>query len=99
MHLLRAACLGLACLSAAPLRAADEATPAERISIREGFAVERVFSVPRDLGSWVAFCFDDSGRIYASDQGPRLFRITPPPPGTAAEPLVEVVSEIGRAHV
>ena len=71
---------------------AEEAIPADRIAIHEGFAVERVLSVPRELGSWVAFCFDDRGRIYASDQGPRLFRITPPA-GPGQEPLVETVSD------
>lgn len=72
---------------------ADEALPAERISIRDGFVVERVLSVPRDLGSWVAFCFDDRGRIYASDQGARLFRVTPPPIGSPEEAVVETVSD------
>ena len=60
-------------LAVATIDAAEEATPAERIEIHDGFAVERILSVPRALGSWVAFCFDDRGRIYASDQGPRLF--------------------------
>ena len=72
--------------------AAEEATTA--ISIHKDFKVQRVYSVPRDQGSWVAFCFDDKGRIYASDQGPRLFRITPP--GNSSNPeaaQVEVVSE------
>ncbi len=53
----------------ADVRADDErgATPAEAIRVREGFAVELIYSVPRDQGSWVAMCFDDRGRIYASD--------------------------------
>ena len=38
-------------------------------------------------------CFDDKGRIYVSDQGPRLFRITPPAPGSSAECTVELVSD------
>lgn len=84
----------LASLANSTIGAAEEATPAEKIEIHEGFAVERVLSVPRELGSWVAFCFDARGRIYASDQGPRLFRITPPPIGAAAEPIVEVVSDV-----
>lgn len=84
----------IACLAVAAPVVAEEATPAEKIEIHEGFAVERLLSVPRELGSWVAFCFDDRGRIYASDQGPRLFRITPPPIGSAAEPVVEIVSEV-----
>ena len=92
----RACCLlvMLASLAATTPAAAEEATPAEKIEIHEGFQVERLLSVPRALGSWVAFCFDDRGRIYASDQGPRLFRITPPPIGTNTEPMVEVVSEV-----
>ncbi len=84
----------LACLTNSTIGAAEEATPAEKIEIHEGFAVERLLSVPRELGSWVAFCFDTRGRIYASDQGPRLFRITPPPIGSTAEPVVEVVSDV-----
>jgi len=92
----RACCLlvVLACLAVATTTAAEEATPAEKIEIHDGFSVERILSVPRKLGSWVAFCFDTRGRIYASDQGPRLFRITPPPIGSAAEPVVEVVSDV-----
>jgi putative heme-binding domain-containing protein len=87
--------LGLvAFLAHSSIGAAEEATPAEKIEIHEGFAVERVLTVPRELGSWVAFCFDARGRIYASDQGPRLFRVTPPPIGSTAEPVVEVVSEV-----
>lgn len=84
----------VAFLAHSTIGAAEEATPAEKIEIHEGFAVERVLSVPRELGSWVAFCFDARGRIYASDQGPRLFRVTPPPIGSTAEPVVEVVSEV-----
>lgn len=72
---------------------AGEATPANAIHIHEGFAVERVYSVPRDQGSWVAMCFDDKGRIYASDQGMRLFRITPPVAGLSADCTVEIVSD------
>ena len=75
------------------LQAADEATSATAIHIHDGFSVERVYSVPRDQGSWVVMCFDDKGRIYASDQGPRLFRITPSVSGTNGECLVEIVSD------
>ena len=73
--------------------AAEEATAAAAIEIREGFAVERVYSVPRAQGSWVAMCFDDRGRIYASDQGAHLYRLSAPPLGSAAGPVVELVSE------
>ena len=77
------------------LEAVEEATPASAIEIQEGFAVERLYSVPRAQGSWVAMCFDDQGRIYASDQGPRLFRITPPALGGASDACkVELASDI-----
>jgi len=81
--------------STAPVlvQAAEEATPASAIHVHEGFAVERVYSVPRDKGSWVAMCFDDKGRIYASDQGMRLFRVTPQPPGSTTPAAVEMVSD------
>ena len=44
-----------------------------------GFAVERLFVVPREeLGSWVAITTDGKGRLIASDQGDKgLCRITP----------------------
>ncbi len=81
---------------AVPLRvlhAQDEATPASEIYIHDGFTVERIYSVPREQGSWVAMCFDDRGRIYASDQGPRLFRITPPQSSTNSDCTIEIVSD------
>jgi len=63
----------------------SEATPASAIQVHEGFSVQRVHSVPRADGSWVAMCFDAKGRIYASDQGPRLFRYSPPAIGNGTE--------------
>ncbi|MEI7861457.1 MAG: c-type cytochrome, partial [Planctomycetota bacterium] len=83
----------LALTAHASASAADEATPAAAIHVHDGFAVERIYSVPREQGSWVAMCFDGTGRIYASDQGGRLFRITPPPAGAVAPATVEVVSD------
>ncbi|MBM3965648.1 MAG: hypothetical protein FJ308_11380 [Planctomycetes bacterium] len=80
-------------ISGSSLVAQEQATPAEAIRVRDGFWVDRIYSVPKDQGSWVAMCFDDRGRIYASDQGPRLFRITPAEEGTERESLVEVVSD------
>jgi putative heme-binding domain-containing protein len=51
--------------------------PAFRVP--DGFAVERVFVVPRDdLGSWVCLATDGQGRLFASDQRDKgLVRITP----------------------
>ena len=79
--------------SDAAVLAQSTATPAHDIHIQEGFKVELVYSVPREQGSWVAMCFDDRGRIYASDQGARLFRVTPPDAKTTDDCNVEVVSD------
>ncbi|MSQ97269.1 MAG: hypothetical protein EXR98_22320, partial [Gemmataceae bacterium] len=72
----------------------QKAVPANNIQVRAGFAVERVYQVKGATeGSWVAMCFDDKGRIYASAQGDHgLFRITPPAIGTDEECKVELVS-------
>lgn len=93
MYVHRIICLWFVLATLASARAADEATPASAIAIHQDFKVERLYSVPREEGSWVAFCFDDRGRIYASDQGPRLFRITPPGVASGAAPKVELVSD------
>ncbi|MFN5768327.1 MAG: c-type cytochrome [Pirellulaceae bacterium] len=60
-------------------------------AIPEGFAIERLFRVPKDeLGSWVCLTTDPQGRLIASDQGDKgLVRITPPEPGTDQETMVE----------
>ncbi|MCE9608591.1 MAG: c-type cytochrome [Chthoniobacter sp.] len=82
MHVLKPAGSALMLLFAAiPFTgvAANESTPASAIQVREGFRVERLCSE----NSWVAMCFDDQGNIYASQQGPRICRITPPPVGAA----------------
>ncbi len=79
--------------SSRSLNATDEAISASAIHVHQDFVVERIYSVPRDQGSWVAMCFDDKGRIYASDQGMRLFRVTPSAPGERAECTVEMVSD------
>ncbi len=73
---------------------AQKTVPANNIQVRAGFAVERVYQVKGATeGSWVAMCFDDKGRIYASAQGDHgLFRITPPAIGTDEECKVELVS-------
>ena len=66
-----------------PSAAAEtEATPVERLTVKDGFKVERLYSVPKDkLGSWVTLCKDDKGRLIACDQYGSLYRFTPPAPG------------------
>lgn len=50
----------------------------------EGFKVEKIFQVPRSMGSWVSLAIDPKGRLIASDQGGAgLFQITP---GSAGQP-------------
>jgi len=75
--------------------------PAERITTLEGFKAELVYSVPREQqGSWVALTIDPKGRLYASDQYGKLYRITPAPIGGAwTATKVEVVDlPIGGAQ-
>ena len=43
-----------------------KATPIENISVKEGFKVELLFTVPKDrMGSWVNLCLDGKNRIIA----------------------------------
>jgi len=60
-------------------------------SVPAGFAVERLFVVPRnELGSWVSLGVDGKGRLIAGDQGDKgLVRITPAPLGGGGETIVE----------
>ena len=57
---------------------------AANANVPEGFKIERIFHVPRAMGSWVALAIDPKGRLIASDQGGAgLFMITP---GTGSQP-------------
>ena len=60
-------------------------------ALLDGFAVERLFVVPREkLGSWVSLTTDPKGRLIAGDQGNQgLVRITPAPLDGSGETLVE----------
>jgi putative heme-binding domain-containing protein len=62
-----------------PTVAAGTAEAGNAFAVPAGFAVERLFVVPKDvLGSWVCLATDPRGRIYASDQQDKgLVRITP----------------------
>jgi putative heme-binding domain-containing protein len=59
--------------------AAGPVAGAPEFNVPAGFAVERLFVVPKDeLGSWVALTSDPRGRLIASDQQDKgLVRITP----------------------
>ena len=75
--------------------AAPEAKPgtSQPFFVPAGFAVERLFVVPREqLGSWVCLTTDPQGRIIASDQGSQgLVRITPAPLAGTGETVVEKI--------
>jgi putative heme-binding domain-containing protein len=71
---------------------AGEAAAAEQpFAVPPGFAVERLFVVPRDeLGSWVSLAADPEGRLIASDEGDKgLVRISPAPLDGSGETIVE----------
>ncbi len=51
---------------------------AENAKGPEGFQVEKIFQVPKSMGSWVSLTTDPKGRLIASDQGGSgLYLITP----------------------
>ena len=49
------------------------------IKVPEGFAAEHLYSSSENnKGSWVSMCFDDKGRMLASDQYGGIYRLTIP---------------------
>jgi putative heme-binding domain-containing protein len=51
---------------------------AQNAQVPKGFKVEKIFNVPRAMGSWVSLTTDDKGRLIACDQGGAgLYLITP----------------------
>ncbi len=87
-------------LSAANLRI-PEATPVDRITVKEGFKVELLYSVPKATqGSWVAMTVDDAGRLLVSDQYGGLYRVKTPAPGKAiaAADVERIPVDLGGAQ-
>lgn len=78
----------------------NEATPVESITVPDGFRVERLHSVrAEEHGSWVSMTSDPTGRLIVSDQYGRLYRITPPSPGSDGSVEIEAIDlDIGMAH-
>jgi putative heme-binding domain-containing protein len=74
-----------------PLPAKDPAaTDPATMKVAKGFAVELLYSVPKnEQGSWVNMCVDPKGRLIVSDQYGSLYRVTPGQGGkpTAVEKL------------
>ena len=73
-----------------------QAGPAENLKLPEGFKAELLYSVPAEQGSWVSITHDPKGRLIASDQYGKLYRITPKRNGTAA--VEEIELSIGFAQ-
>jgi putative heme-binding domain-containing protein len=85
----------------APQGPPPPATPIDRIKVPKGFKVELLYTVPRDTqGSWVNLTVDPKGRLIASDQYGKLYRITPPALGAPPTDIkVEPIPvEIGEAQ-
>ena len=63
------------------------ATLADKIRLPEGFEIELLYTVPRDVqGSWVAMCQDNKGRFIVSDQYGGLYRFPIPKLGEPVDP-------------
>ncbi|HVR34837.1 MAG TPA: c-type cytochrome [Methylomirabilota bacterium] len=79
---------------------AATATPVDQLKVLDGFKVELLHSVPREQqGSWVALTPDPKGRLIVSDQYGKLYRLTPPPIGSADELIIEPIDlPIGQAQ-
>lgn len=77
-----------------------QATPADKLVVKEGFKVERLYSVPKEkFGSWVVLTEDDKGRLIAGDQYGSLYRFPRPAAGkTLEESQIEKIDlDIGHA--
>ncbi|MBL9115877.1 MAG: c-type cytochrome [Verrucomicrobiaceae bacterium] len=72
----------------------------EEISAPPGFAIELLYTVPKDeQGSWVALTTDPKGRVIACDQYGSLYQVTPPAVGSKGESKVEHIDlPIDGAH-
>jgi putative heme-binding domain-containing protein len=77
------------------------ATPPSAFRVPAGFQVDLVYEVPlAEQGSWVCLTPDLDGKILASDQYGKIYRVTPAPVGsTADKTIVEALDiEIGMAQ-
>jgi len=75
----------------------NEAGVPENLNLPEGFESEVVYVVPKEQGSWVSITTDPQGRLIASSQYGRMYRITP---GEAEQPakVEPIPANIGRAQ-
>lgn len=94
MKIFRLLAMGLLITSSLAAAAAQDPS---QIKVLDGFQIDQVYSVPKDQGSWVCLTTDPKGRLIASDQYGKLYRITP---GSGEKPTrVETIPvEIGFAQ-
>ncbi len=69
----------------------------KKLNLPPGFKSEVVYVVPRNQGSWVSMTTDPKGRLVASDQHGKIYRIVPGADGK--ETSVEALDvKVGRAQ-
>ncbi len=66
------------------------------IKTAEGFSAELVYDVGDDQGSWVSLAVDPKGRLIASDQYGKLYRLTMNDSGESTVESIDL--KIGYAH-
>ena len=72
-------------------------TKEKGLRIAPGFELTELYKVPAAQGSWVSLTCDPSGRLIASDQYGKLYRVTIDASGQAS--VVEPIElNTGRAH-
>ena len=74
------------------------ATPAEDITVPEGFEVELLHAARPGEGSWSAMTVDDRGRVVISPQYGPLLRITPSKVEGGSAMVERLHEDIGRAQ-
>jgi len=90
--------LGLGSLLLGQMCMAEVTDQTANYKVSEGFKLERIYTVQKEEGSWVALTEDGKGRLIAADQYGKLYRVTPAPAQggkTSVEPL-EI--PVGGAH-
>lgn len=92
------ALLLLASASTALAQNAPKSVDANQMKLAEGFRAERIYEVPREQGSWVCLTTDPQGRLIASDQYGKLYRITTGADSTTPPQVEAIPVEIGHAQ-
>ena len=93
----------VAAFAAGPVLADDfvsKVTPSDRLVVKDGFKVERLYSVPKKaFGSWNTLCEDNKGRLIAGDQYGAIYRFKRPAPGEILKDsdLEKIELDIGHA--